>query len=106
MFDLRFRMTRITLLYVFLLLATFGAHAQFNQHEMSKKDLYFGIAMGVNMGDFKIIQREKLAINDSIRYFRPKFGPGFNLGIITNYQFHKNFDLRFIPTLSFSDKVY
>lgn len=104
MFDLRFRMTRITLLYVFLLLATFGAQAQFNQHEMSKKDLYFGIAMGVNMGDFKIIQREKLAINDSIRYFRPKFGPGFNLGIITNYQLHKNFDLRFIPTLSFSDK--
>ncbi len=31
-------------------------------------------------------------------------GPGFNLGIIGNYQFHRYFDLRFIPTLSFSDK--
>jgi hypothetical protein len=33
-----------------------------------------------------------------------KVGPGFNLGIICNWQFHKYFDLRAIPSLTFSDK--
>jgi hypothetical protein len=33
-----------------------------------------------------------------------KFGPGFDLGIIGNLQFHKYWDLRLVPTLSFSDK--
>lgn len=89
---------------ILLLIATFGLKAQFNVHELGKKDIYFGIALGVNVGDFKIIHAPKTAINDSVRYFKPQFGPGFNLGIICNYQFHKYFDLRFIPTLSFSDK--
>lgn len=89
------------LLLSFLL---FTARAQFNVHELGRKAIYFGIAMGVNVGDFKVIHSPINPINDSIRYFRPKFGPGFNLGIIANYQFHKYFDLRFIPTLSFSDK--
>ncbi len=86
-----------------MVLAT-GLKAQFNVHELGRKDIYFGIAMGVNVGDFKIIHSKKEPINDSIRYFKPTFGPGFNLGIICNYQFHRYFDLRFIPTLSFSDK--
>jgi len=89
---------------ILLLIATLGLKAQFNVHELGRKDIYFGIALGVNVGDFKVIHSKKEAINDSIRYFKPSFGPGFNLGIICNYQFHKYFDLRFIPTLSFSDK--
>lgn len=79
--------------------------AQFNYHEMGKKSIYFGIALGGNVGDFKLIHTKQMAVNDSIRYFRSKIGPGFNLGIIANYQFHRYFDLRFIPTLSFSDKA-
>lgn len=89
----------------FFLLIVGSLRAQFNVHELGRKDIYFGIAMGVNVGDFKVIHSKKEAINDSIRYFKPQFGPGFNLGIICNYQFHRYFDLRFIPTLSFSDKA-
>lgn len=92
-------------LILIILLLAIGAKAQFNYHEMGKKSIYFGIALGANVGDFKIIHSKKIALNDTIRYFRPKVGPGFNLGIIANYQFHRYFDLRFIPTLSFSDKV-
>jgi hypothetical protein len=94
---------RITAL-LFLVVSSFTLKAQFNIHELGRKDIYFGIAMGVNVADYKVIHKEVLPENDSIRYFRPKLGPGFNLGIIANYQFHRYFDLRFIPTLSFSDK--
>ncbi len=80
------------------------AKAQFNFNEMGSKTIYFGIAMGFNVADFKIINAPLSAQNDSVRYIRTRVGPGFNLGIIGNYQFHKYFDLRFIPTLSFSDK--
>jgi hypothetical protein len=82
-----------------------GAKAQFNFNEMGKKTIYFGIALGVNVADFKIIHAPLQAQNDSVKYLRTAIGPGFNLGIIGNYQFHKYFDLRFIPTLSFSDKT-
>ncbi len=94
---------RITAL-LFLIASSFTLKAQFNIHELGRKDIYFGIAMGINVADYKVIHKEVLPENDSIRYFRPKLGPGFNLGIIANYQFHRYFDLRFIPTLSFSDK--
>src|SRR4051812_23215921 len=93
-----------TLVILTILFISFNVKAQFNVHELGRKDIYFGIAMGVNVGDFKIIHSKKQAVNDSIRYFKPSLGPGFNLGIICNYQFHRYFDLRFIPTLSFSDK--
>ena len=97
-------MKKHVLVSIILLLSLIGK-AQFNYHEMGKKSIYFGIALGGNVGDFKLIHTKQMAVNDSIRYFRSKIGPGFNLGIIANYQFHRYFDLRFIPTLSFSDKA-
>ncbi|MBS1611538.1 MAG: PorT family protein [Bacteroidetes bacterium] len=97
-------MKKHVLVSIILLLSLMGK-AQFNYHEMGKKSIYFGIALGGNVGDFKLIHTKQMAVNDSIRYFRSKIGPGFNLGIIANYQFHRYFDLRFIPTLSFSDKA-
>jgi hypothetical protein len=88
---------------LFMLLSLY-AKAQFNVHELGKKQVYFGIAVGVNAADFTIIRKPKSLDNDTIKALRPVLGPGFNLGIICNYQFHRYFDLRFIPTLSFSDK--
>lgn len=89
---------------ILLMVFVFAARAQFNVHELGKKNIYFGIALGVNVADFKVYHPARVPANDSIRSLQPKLGPGFNLGIICNYQFHKYFDLRFIPTLSFSDK--
>ncbi len=95
---------RKLLAVLFFLLIARVSQAQFNVHELGRKDVYFGIALGVNVGDFKVYHPKRVPQNDSIRTVIPKLGPGFNLGIICNYQFHKYFDLRFIPTLSFSDK--
>jgi len=98
------KMRRIGIAVLFVIMSL-GLKAQFNIHELSRKSIYFGIAMGFNVGNFRLYHAPLSPQNDTIRYFKPGFGPGFNLGIIANYQFHKYFDLRFIPTLSFSDKA-
>lgn len=76
----------------------------FNVHELGRKQIYFGIALGVNVANYRIVHKPFNGINDTIRSMHPTIGPGFNLGIIANWQFHRYFDLRLIPTLSFSDK--
>lgn len=83
-----------------------GAHAQMNYLKKGNKLIYFGISLGVNYGDYKVIRKPKLnSFNtDSVKLISSKFGPGFDLGIIGNLQFHKYMDFRFVPTLSFSDK--
>lgn len=98
------RYSKSIFILVFFILSM-SARGQYNVHELGKKQIYFGIALGGNVADFTLIHAKLAPENDSIRYFRPGIGPGFNLGIIGNYQFHKYFDLRFIPTLSFSDKA-
>ncbi|MCS6820074.1 MAG: hypothetical protein NZ522_08990, partial [Chitinophagales bacterium] len=90
---------------VIIYAANSAVHAQFNIHELGRKQVYFGIAVGLNASNFTVLRKPKLPENDTIYYVRPRLGPGFNLGIICNYQFHRYFDLRFIPTLSFSDKI-
>jgi hypothetical protein len=80
------------------------AKAQFNIHELGRKQIYFGITLGANVADYKIIKKPYVPENDSIKSFSSKVGAGFNLGIISNWQFHRNFDLRFIPTLSFAER--
>jgi hypothetical protein len=83
-----------------------GLQAQMNYLEKGNKLIYFGIAVGVNYGDYKVIRKPKIGglQTDSVKLVSSKFGPGFDLGIIGNLQFHKHWDLRLVPTLSFSDK--
>lgn len=97
---------RKIILIILLIVGVAQANAQMNYISKGNKLIYFGISMGVNMADYTIVRRPKLdALNtDSIKLISTKFGPGFDLGIITNLQFHKYMDLRFVPSLSFSDK--
>ena len=93
----------------FFIILAFGfasANAQMNYISKGNKLIYFGISMGVNMADYTIVRRPKISTlsTDSIILVSTKFGPGFDLGIITNLQFHKYMDLRFVPSLTFSDK--
>ncbi len=78
--------------------------AQINYHELGKKTLYYGISLGVNAGDMNVKRRIIMSSNDSVSFVDSKLGPGFNLGIIGNWQFHKYFDLRLIPSLVFTER--
>ncbi len=95
------------IIFIILALVSFASlKAQMNYLEKGNKLIYFGIAVGVNYGDYKVVRRPKLDAlqTDSVKLISSKFGPGFDLGIIGNLQFHKYWDLRLVPTLSFSDK--
>ncbi len=81
-----------------------GDREGFNVHELGRKQIYFGIALGINGGDYKVTRTPFSSGLDTIKTVKSSVGPGFNLGIITNWQFHRYFDLRLIPTLSFSDR--
>ena len=82
-----------------------GDREGFNIHELGRKQIYFGISLAVNVANYKIVRKPFTGSNDTIKTIRPGIGPGFNLGIIANWQFSKYFDLRVIPTLSFADRT-
>jgi hypothetical protein len=82
-----------------------GDREGFNVHEIGAKQVYFGIALGINVANYKVVRKPYTGGIDTIKTIGSSIGPGFNLGIIANWQFHRYFDLRLIPTLSFSDKT-
>ena len=104
-FNIKLKSVACILTTVAMMLSALSAKAQYNEFELGDKKLYFGIHMGTNFGDFKVKPSPLSTRSDSVYTVHAKKGPGFNLGIIGNYQFHKHFDLRFIPSLIFSDKT-
>lgn len=99
----------IILLFAFCFLLTISSFAQkhgkrVNMPSYDQKRYHFGISLGYNNSDFKIVHSENFIHNDSILVAESKKGPGFNLGIIADLPFAKFFDLRFIPSLVFAEK--
>ena len=92
------------IIFVISLLLSLSASAQYNAYNLSRKQIYFGIALGANVSQLLVIKNPTVPQNDSIKSFHSSVGPGFNLGIIGNWQFHRYFDLRFIPQLAFAAK--
>ncbi|HRI62381.1 MAG TPA: hypothetical protein PK228_21720, partial [Saprospiraceae bacterium] len=99
------------LLLLLLLLQLPTANAQFNQgsninyQDFQGKNYYFGITLGYNQSDFRIYQSKDFILNDSFARAESVTGPGFNLGIVSNLKIGDYFDLRFLPTLSFTERT-
>lgn len=79
--------------------------SQMNFYEKGSKALYWGISLSVNQSNFAIDRKPFSALNDTVRDVTSSFGPGFNLGLIGNWQFNKYFDLRIIPSMVFGEKI-
>ncbi len=76
-----------------------------NYDAFSGKNYYFGITLGYNNSNYRIVYDKSFILNDTVWRLESARGPGFNLGIVTNLNFGKNFDLRFnLPTLSFAER--
>lgn len=81
---------------------------QFGVPNLLKYDnqlFHFGFLIGYNQFDFTIRSKSDLSEYDSLMVVNTTAMSGFNLGIVTNLRLGKYFDLRFIPGLSFGDRI-
>lgn len=103
--DIIHLLRRKTLIvFIPLLLLPFISSAQLNYIEYLNKRIYFGITMGVNFANYKIVRSEEFFKQDSVLTISSHRGAGFHLGIITNLKVGQYLDLRFLPTLSIVEK--
>ena len=77
-----------------------------NLENYDKKMLHFGFSLGINTGNSIIKYKKDAFKNDSLMSILPARQPGFGLGIVTDFQFADNFNLRFIPSLSFITRQF
>lgn len=80
-------------------------HGMPNLQKYDKQRFHFGFALGFNQFDFTMRSKANLAEYDSLMKIFTSPLSGFNLGIVTNLRLGEYFDLRFIPGLSFGDRV-
>lgn len=95
------------LLFIFLV-SPLLSRAQYSIYENdlknSERPFHFGVTLGYNVGNFKITLDSFFIAQKKVMNVQTAFGPGFNLGIISDLHLGKYFDLRFIPDLSFGEK--
>ncbi|MCR5114532.1 MAG: PorT family protein [Bacteroidales bacterium] len=98
----------VTLLLAASLLPASSQRSSFGVPNLQKYDnqlFHFGFMLGYNQFDFAIRSDADLSRYDSLMIINTAPMSGFNLGIVTNLRLGKFFDLRFIPGLSFGDRV-
>ncbi|MCS6917134.1 MAG: porin family protein [Chitinophagales bacterium] len=84
------------------------AAAQYNVYghnlKYQSRDFHFGIALGVNLSNYKITMDSLYLQQGEITVTSPITSPGFSLGIISSLHLSNAFELRFIPDLAFADR--
>lgn len=90
---------------VFFLLTGENTYAQYNNYQGFKnKPYYFGLSLGLNSSKFKPYRSKDFLRSDSSYLIESVSGPGFNVGIITNFKVSEYFDFRFIPSFAFTSR--
>lgn len=104
--SFRISYSAISMLLMGIMLALgLSASAQPRNHmQYLNRKLYFGISLGFNAQNFRVVHDQSFIYNDSMQTITSSRGPGFNLGIVSNLALGKYFDLRFVPALVFGDK--
>lgn len=76
-----------------------------NLPDFDFRPFHFGFLLGYNNSDFYMDLKPSSLLGDSLLEVEHDRSPGFNLGIVSSLNFGRNFSVRFIPTLSFQDRV-
>jgi hypothetical protein len=76
-----------------------------NTPKYDKKLYHFGFMLGINQMDFMLKTTPDLKKFDSLMVLQSKPQKGFDIGIVANLRLAEHFDLRFIPALSFGDRL-
>jgi hypothetical protein len=69
------------------------------------KYLHFGFTLGFNAMDFRITPSQQYFSVDSLFPDVSKLNPGINIQIVTNARLSDHFDVRFLPGVSFGQRV-
>lgn len=99
------------ILILLLVAASFTGFAQkdgFGVPNLQKYDnklFHFGFSVGYNLFDFNLKSNAYYPQSDSLMTIHTRPVSGFSLGIVTDLRIWKYFDLRFIPGLSFGERV-
>jgi hypothetical protein len=98
---------RTILIISILSIATSGLAQKGNYPTFDRKKLHFGFSLGINTADFNYqLHLADSLEDDSIVNISIKRQPGFNLGIIGSWDIHETIHLRFIPSLSFQERLF
>jgi hypothetical protein len=114
-------MLKVFLAVIVVITATFNLQAQRKRHihenllQHDLKPYHFGFSLGFNRMDFALRPVSNFHEFSSIRSRQsPEFDTlysvltqgqnGFNIGIVSNLKLAPQWDLRFIPTLTFGDR--
>ena len=66
---------------------------------------HFGFLLSYNTSDFFMTLKPTAPFADSVLVIDHVKQPGFNLGIVASLNMTNNLSLRFLPTLSFQDRI-
>jgi hypothetical protein len=75
-----------------------------NLPKYDRRILHFGFSLGFNSSTFVVDRAGDLKMSDTIYSVDPQSVSGLNLGILSDLRIGDNLDLRFIPTLLFSQR--
>lgn len=107
-------MPRFPRLLIVLLAALLTGHAAQAQAKGIKTEnlpnfdlrrFHFGFLLSYNTSDFFLTMKAQAPFTDSVLVIDHTKQPGFNLGIVASLNMTKNLSLRFLPTLSFQDRI-
>jgi hypothetical protein len=76
-----------------------------NESWYDEKLLHFGFSIGLNTMDFNITPDQSYLQVDSLYPEVSILNPGINIQIVTNFRPAKYFDIRFLPGVSFGQRV-
>ena len=99
---------RFILFVVFLFCSAFLAAQKQKPKNVSWYDdkiLHFGFSVGLNTMDFNITPSEANMKVDSLYPNVSALNPGINIQIISDFKPAENFDIRFLPGVSFGERV-
>lgn len=67
--------------------------------------IHFGFSLGFNTMDFDITPSQSHLATDSLYPEVSRLNPGLNIQIVTNARLNDHFDVRFLPGVSFGQRV-
>jgi Outer membrane protein beta-barrel domain len=106
--NLKKRITYIIFFLIFLLIhQSLSGQKQKPKNESWYDDklLHFGFSLGFNTMDFKITPSQKSFKTDSLYPSVSRLTPGINIQIVTDLKPAKYLDIRFLPGVSFGERV-